>query len=248
MLFLCSWVKVNDHWKIKKYKDYDIQYNNQDRDNIKAYNKLIKKGKHETEAFFNTEYKHRFAVVVHLNRHSLDSTWQKDWNMPDFKSECWMVASGVGHKLDLISPHAWKSEACEHRYEDALKTQQLITHELIHVYHGQINKSPDFSDTDGVDWFVEGLATYASGQYDSTRTAAVKKILQDNTYPKSLDDFWKGKNKYGLSGSMLRYIDLFYGREKLISLLPLNNKADILAALNTTETALIDAWAKSSGD
>ena len=81
-----------------------------------------------------------------------------------------MVASGVASKLDMLSPLQWAKESCEHDYADKLKTQQIIAHELVHVFHGQLNVSPDFSDVTNLDWFVEGLATYASGQLDKVRT------------------------------------------------------------------------------
>jgi hypothetical protein len=127
--------------------------------------------------------------------------------MPEFKSECQMVASGIATKLDVISPKMWDTEACEHYYSDNQKTQRLITHELVHVYHGQWNQSPDFSNVEGIDWFVEGLATYASGQCDEQRIADVKKAITENKVPSSLDNFWTGKNKYGLSGSVVQFID-----------------------------------------
>jgi hypothetical protein len=41
-------------------------------------------------------------------RKALASAWQQDRNYPDFQSECWMVASGVAHQMDLLSPSAWK--------------------------------------------------------------------------------------------------------------------------------------------
>ena len=59
----------------------------------------------------------------------------------------------------------------------------MITHELIHVYHGQLNVSPDFSNTEGIDWFIEGLATYASGQCDSMRISEVKVAIENNKIP-----------------------------------------------------------------
>ena len=153
-----------------------------------------------------------------------------------------MVASGIGTKLDMISPITWDKEACEHVYAETQKTQQLITHELVHVFHGQLNVSPDFSNVDGLDWFIEGLATYASGQCDSSRIAAVKKAINDDKIPQGLDNFWSGKLKYGLSGSVVMFIDQKYGREKLKTLLPLNKKADLLSALNTTESDLLNEW------
>jgi len=153
-----------------------------------------------------------------------------------------MVASGVANKLDLISPVTWDNEACEHIYSDKIKTQQLITHELIHVYHGQLNTSPDFSDVTGIEWFVEGIATYASGQCDSIRIAEIKKSVLNNTIPMSLDKFWTGNLRYGLSGSMVMYIDYKYGRVRLKELLKFNRKSEILTHLGITEPILLSEW------
>jgi hypothetical protein len=176
------------------------------------------------------------------SRQSLDSAWQTDWKMPEFKSECWMVASGVGQKIDIISPKKWDKEACEHEYSESIKTQQLITHELVHVFHGQLNVSSDFSNVEGIDWFVEGLATYASGQCDSTRIAEIKNAIDNNKIPTSLDNFWTGNLKYGLSGSMVMFIDSKYGRTRLKELLPFNKKTEILQSLKITEEELLQAW------
>lgn len=85
-----------------------------------------------------------------------------------------MVASGIATKLDMISPKMWDKESCEHQYAETKKHNSSL-HELVHVYHGQLNASPDFSNVEGIDWFVEGLATYASGQCDSLRIAEIKK-------------------------------------------------------------------------
>ena len=205
---------------------------------------FIEDGQASVKTFFNSSYKKQFDIYIHPNRHSLDSTWKKDWNMPDFKSECWMVASGTATKLDMISPRIWDKEACEHVYADARKTQQLITHELIHVFHGQLNANPDFSNVEGIDWFVEGLATYASGQCDSTRVTEIKKAISENKIPNGLNGFWTGKLRYGLSGSVVMFIDKKYGRAKLIELLRSNKKSELLSALKTTEPELLVDWKK----
>ena len=155
-----------------------------------------------------------------------------------------MVASGVATKLDMISPKLWDNQSCEHIYSETIKTQQLITHELVHIYQGQLNISPDFSAAEGIDWFVEGLATYASGQCDSSVINRVKKAISENKIPKSLDDFWTGNLRYGLSGTVVKYIDYKYGREKLKELLPFNKKSAILLALKTSETDLLVEWKK----
>ena len=60
-----------------------------------------------------------------------------DWNLPDFQSECWMIGSGMAHRLDFLSPRVWKTQACEHDPDDEVEIRQLLTHELVHVYHCQ---------------------------------------------------------------------------------------------------------------
>jgi hypothetical protein len=239
-----NWKAFDNSWIAEKHEGYNLIYTSADKGNIKEYNKLIENGADSVKTFFNSSYSKTFDIFIHPNRRSLDSTWQRDWNMPGFKSECWMVASGVASRLDIISPKVWDKEACEHSYAESKKTQQVITHELVHVFHGQVNTSPYFSSVEGIDWFVEGLATYASGQCDSLRIAEIKEAIFENKIPNSLDSFWTGNLRYGLSGSIVMYIDKKYGRVKLKGLLPFNKKPEILSTLNTTEAGLIGNWKK----
>ncbi len=231
-----------DLWLSEAQKGYTIYYTSSDHKHIEDYKVYFEEGKKSVTAFFQSAYTNEFDIYVHPDRASLDSTWQSDWNMPGFKSQCWMVASGVADKLDIISPKKWDGLACEHTYSNSSKTQNLITHELVHVFHGQQNVSPDFSDVTGIDWFVEGLATYASGQCDSTRIAEVKKALLDNEIPETLDRFWTGNLRYGLSGTVVMYLDKRYGRDKLVSLLEFNTITALLDALKTTESEIMAGW------
>ena len=48
--------------------------------------------------------------------------------------------------------------------------------------------------------------------------------------------------RYGLSGSVVAYIDHLYGRVALQKLLVFNQKSAILASLGITETQLLDGW------
>jgi hypothetical protein len=243
-ILLINWKTSTNNWLTEERKGYSLSYTTIDSENINEYHTFIKNGITSVNTFFNSSFNKEFKIFIHPNRQSLDTTWQKDWSMPEFKSECWMVASGVALKLDMISPKLWDKEACEHIYSDTIKTQQLITHELVHVYHGQLNVSPDFSNVEGIDWFVEGLATFASGQCDTLRIAEVKKAILDTKIPKSLDNFWTGKIKYGLSGSVVMFIDYKYGRVKLKELLTSNKKSEIFSILKTTETELMGGWQK----
>lgn len=208
------------------------------------YASYFSKAKRQVEAFWGNPFPRSFNIVVHENRAKLDSCWQRDWKMPEFHSECWMVASGVARKLDLLSPKSWSREACEHHWEDSIASLRLIAHEMTHVYHGQYNVSPDFSDVDRIDWFVEGLAVFASGQCDAARLAGVKTWLATHPAPPSLDNFWSGKQKYGLSGSVVMFLDERLGRKKIFTLLPINKKAELLQTIGMTEAEILKGWAE----
>jgi hypothetical protein len=229
-------------WIKEAHSLYDLSYKSKDSIDIKRYNQLFEIGILKVRDFFNAPFTKKFTIVIHPNRLSLDSTWQTDWKLPTFKSECWMVASGTAFRLDLLSPKDWKTEACEHISTDVVKTQQIITHELVHVFHGQINASPNFDNIDRLDWFIEGLATYASGQCDSLILNEVKRALIENSAPNNLDNFWNGNLKYGFSGSLVMFIDKKIGREKLKQLLKLQSKTELLYELKITEKTLMIEW------
>lgn len=229
-------------WYSEEHDGYEIFFTEADRENVIDYSAMTDNGIKNIEAFFGLPFKSEFKVFVHPHRSSLDSAWQNDWNMPEFRSECWMVASGIAFKLDILSPKQWDAEACEHTFADAVKTEKLITHELVHVFQGQRNASPDFSNVSGIDWLVEGLAVYASGQLDSSRIAEVKSAVKEGRIPDSLGGFWTGRLKYGLSGSVVMYIDTRYGRATLAELLPLKSIGDVLSKLQTSENTLLADW------
>ncbi|WP_339915879.1 peptidase MA family metallohydrolase [Yeosuana marina] len=239
---LCSFTFVKSTWLQKNNEDYTLFYTSNDSENLKEYESFLKNGINVVHDFFQEPFNTNFDIYIHPNRASLDSTWQKDWGMSNFKSQCWMVASGVASKLDIISPKRWDSLACEHVYANITKTQRLITHELVHVFHGQKNKSPDFRNVTGIDWFVEGLATYVSGQCDADRIAKVKNAVLENKAPTSLNNFWKGNLKYGLSGTMVMYLNEKYGHDILVHLLEYNDVKEVFMLLNTTELEILQGW------
>ena len=110
------------------------------------------------------------------------------------------------------------------------------------MFHGQHHASPDFSTAEGIDWFVEGLATYASGQYDDTRRSEVLESVKAGKFPSALEGFWRGPLRYGLSASLLHFMDQRYGRQKVRSLLPYSTLSEVLQALDCTESELLNEW------
>ena len=232
-------------WKKLRGSGYNVYYTSVDHDEVKKLNAYLQSGIDHITRFFNHQFQDTFNVYIFPDRSSLDRQWQKDWSDTTFKSECWMIASGVAHRLDILSPTAWASEACDHNATDSTEIRQVIWHELVHVLHGQYNPDHTFSYIEKLDWLVEGVATYVSGQLDEKRYQPVRQMIIDNKTPASLDEFWKGQNKYGLSGSMVAFIDQKYGRKKLLELLQLTNKIKALESLTISEAQLLSEWRRS---
>ena len=224
---------------------YTIYYTAADNDEAKTINTYLKSGISHIEGFFNHKFQDTFKVYIFPDRSSLDKQWQKEWSDPTFRSECWMIASGVAHRLDILSPNAWASEACDHNPTDSTEIRQVIWHELVHVFHGQYNPDHTFSYIEKLDWLVEGVATFVSGQLDEKRYQPVRQMIIENKAPASLDGVWKGQNKYGLSGSMVAFIDHKYGRKKIFDLLQLTNKLNALKYLGVSEDQLLSDWRRS---
>ena len=232
-------------WNVLMKKDYSVHYTNIDKNRIKGIDSALQSGLIYTTDFFRHSFPDKFDVYVFPNRTLMDKQWQKDWGDSTFRSQCWMIASGVAHRLDILSPNAWTKEACEHNATDPEEIRKLVWHELVHVYHGKYNPDHSFSYIEKLDWLVEGVASFVSGQLDEKRLQRIKQLARDNKTPGTLDDFWKGQEKYGLSGSMVAYIDKVYGRGKLFTLLTYTKKHDALKFLGISEEELLKTWKDS---
>lgn len=234
-----------NEWQQKETDGYVIHYTSTDSGQADDMLRYLANGQKTVATFFGHPFSQKFDVYIFPNRAALDQQWQKDWGVPEFKSECWMVASGVGARLDILSPHVWPTEACEHQAEKVEAVQKLITHELVHVYHGQHNPKPSFDGLDDLAWLIEGVAVFASGQLDDKRIAQVKTNMESGKVPQHLNQFWTGQAKYGQAGSLMAHVDKTIGREKLYGLLSVTNQEAILKSLGKTEGELIEDWKKS---
>ena len=245
--FARSFTTVSDtiKWKRLDKKEFTIYYTTSDDAIINSLNTYLRSGVESITEFFGHSFLKKFDVYIFPNRNLLDKQWQKDWNDPGFKSQCWMIASGVAHRLDVLSPATWKQQACEHNANDTTEIRRVIWHELVHVFHGQQNPDHTFSYIEKLDWLVEGVATSASGQLTEKRLQKIRQMIAETKTPATLDDFWKGPDRYGLSGSIVAYIDRTYSRTKLFELLRLTNKQDALQSLGITETQLLANWQNS---
>ena len=238
---------VNDsiEWKELARDKYRLHYTLADQNMVKKIDGYLGSGLNDIVDYFHYPFTNKFDVYIFPQRALMDKQWQKDWGDSTFESQCWMIASGVAYRLEILSPTAWAKEACDHNGNDSTEIRQVIWHELVHVFHGQYNPDHTFNYIEKLDWLVEGLATYVSGQLDEKRLQRIKQLIYENKTPSTLDNFWKGQEKYGLSGSMVSYIDKTFGRQKLFALLKFTTKQDALKFLGLSEEQLIKNWRES---
>ncbi len=199
----------------------------------------VANGRHRIETFFGERFEGPVNVIVASNRAAFDHALPAAWGIAP--SQCWMVGVGVADSLYLLSPSVWAHEACDHS-GDAVEVEGIITHELTHAFHGQHNPTRDFTGMDDVGWFVEGLAVLVSGQLDAGHAGDARAAFAANAAPASLAHAWSGRYRYGVCGSMVRFIDVTYGRHELIALLSATNNQQILQSLRLSETELLSRW------
>jgi hypothetical protein len=209
------------------------------RADITSYGEI---GVGAVEKFFGARFAKPFDIDVFGDRKDLDAAVRRRWNMP--RTEKWMVAMGVADKLFLLSPRSWRSQATEHDGGDPVHVQQIVTHELTHVFHGQQCPKHEFDGMDSMAWFIEGLATYVAGQLDG-KMAAARQAIEAGKGPKNLDEVWTGQTRYAMAGSIVQYVDHKFGRPKLVELLKMTDNPSALKALGVDEKQLLDGWRTS---
>jgi hypothetical protein len=192
------------------------------------------------ESFFGHPFKQSFHAEIFPSRSKFDEYFKQRWQLP--KTERWMVALGVADKLAILTPRVWPTEATEHDPKDPTHIQELVAHELVHVYHGQHNPSRDFEGMDDLGWFVEGLAVYVSGQLEHGHQKDARKAISTGKAPRPLAKAWSGPYRYGVSGSMVQFIDNRYGRDMLWQLLPETKPERVLNRLKFSENDFLQAW------
>lgn len=182
------------------------------------------------------------AVDVHVfpHRAEFSQALHEAWGIPE--TQCWMVGAADDSHLYLLSPDSWPDEACEHDPSDEDHVRLLVTHELVHVYHGQINPSDDVGLLEDLGWFTEGLAVYVSGQLDERHAGRAAEAIAAGLAPGTLATAWSGPYRYGVTGSMVAFIDAHWGRDVLREALSVTSRQELLDLLGMTESRFLAGW------
>jgi hypothetical protein len=211
-----------------------------DAETVARLDPLVRAAVVDVERFFGAAFARSFTLTVLPDRAAFSDSFPPEWGLGE--TQCWMVAAGVADGVRLLSPRVWKSEACEHDPADARHVRNVLAHELVHVYHAQHNPSPDFTGVAGIDWFVEGLATFASGQLEEPGLLRARDALASGAGPSTLATAWTGRYRYGVSGSLVAFLDRELGRARIVEGLAATSGEELLATLGLDETTLLERW------
>ncbi len=229
-------------WLSTTHGQVTLYYKPVDQDQIPALVEHVDRALDRLQSFFGTPLPRPLDFYLFPDRHSLTEHWKRQWGLPFFISMCWMVGSGSATNLSLLSPRAWGKHACEHDPADRDHVQKLVTHELVHSFHDQVHPSADIGVLEEIGWFIEGLAVYVAGQLEGDRLASPREAIENGEAPKALERAWSGTYRYGVSGSLVAYIDQTYGRPTTVALLQASTETDILNALGESEAQLLGNW------
>lgn len=201
---------------------------------------ILDRGEEKIVAFFERPFLDSVSVEICPDRSAFTATFPAEWGLTE--TQCWMVATGVADRLTILSPRVWREEACEHDPDDEQHVEGILHHELVHVYHGQNNSTKDFTGAEDLGWFIEGLAVYVSGQLEEGHIASAREALELNLAPESLADAWSGKYRYGVCGSLAKYLDVTCGRGRLREMLACTSQDELLDVAGLQEQELLERW------
>ncbi|MEP1306988.1 MAG: hypothetical protein ABJK11_04765 [Balneola sp.] len=217
-----------------------LRYAPEDQHLVLDMTPRLDKARKKVAGFFNSEFPEPVLITLAPNRASFTEILNNEWGIP--QTACWMVATGVADFMVILSPRVWKEEACEHDPENDQHIQEIVIHELVHVFHGQHNETRDFTGAEEVGWFAEGIAVVVADQLSKERILGVIEAIKKNEIPEKLINAWSGENRYGISGSIVLYIQEKKDRSILKELLAVTSQSEFLKVIEMNEQDLLKAW------
>ena len=110
------------------------------------FKKMIEKIKKKLEEFYGFKSPDFLIEVCESRKDFEEKTGKKE--TPD-----WLVGFANNRKIYILDPEAMERES-SHKKEEF---EQILTHEICHIFHYQINKNI-------LTWVDEGVASFVAGQ------------------------------------------------------------------------------------
>lgn len=223
-----------------------VQYQDTDAGLAAALLEHAQAGRSNASTFLGESFASGVTMRIYPDRASLTEYWRSAWNQPSLVPECWMVASATRSIAVALSPRVWSQSACGHNASDPSYVRRIISHEIVHVLHGQLNPLPEVNAVASLKWLTEGLAFYAAGQLDDAARSQLRGLIAGGYTPASLESVLAGQGGYGAAASIMAYIDARFGRAAVRSLTRARSTAEALTLLGVSEAALLQAWRDSA--
>lgn len=217
----------------------DITYEAADSNSAVVLQAYALNGMAQIERFFGRSFPEPVMLTILPDREAFDAYAAKKWGLT--QTQCWMVGAAGTHDVVLLTTRLWEP-ACDHDASDERHVRDLLVHEFVHAFHMQINPSDEFERADEVGWFVEGLATYVSGQLEAGHLVRAHEAVEKGETPDHLVDAWSGPYRYGVAGSMAAFLDELLGRGQFGTLLAATTQAELLDPVGMTERDFLEAW------
>jgi hypothetical protein len=69
-----------------------------------------------------------------------------------------------------------------------------------------------------------------------------KRAVNEGKVPNLLSEAWSGKYRYGVAGSMVKFVEAKWGKGKVLDLLKATSNPEALKMLNLSDGDFIHAW------
>jgi hypothetical protein len=229
----------SDDWRTTSNAKIVVEYRPADAELAPTLLRYATTGTATVESVLDLLIAQPFGVRIYTDRSSMETAWAARFGTPPGGFQCWMIANADASGVVMLSPRAFATDSCGHSAQDTIETRAIIAHEVTHLIHHRINTNT--LGAGGTGWLYEGIAVFASGQMTTGRRIQARFALQ-NTPPAQLARIMDSEAGYALAGSLVEFIAQQHGNAKVRDLMYVVTQAQVLAALSTTEPALLAAW------
>ena len=195
---------------IKETKYIEIHYTDKDIDYINSLIDFIEKSEEEIVSFFDIE---NFGIKVMLYLFDDLDCFRKSISTRSKRNEVpeWLCGySFVENNKFIINTLCLQEykKTMGHANYNLKDLEYLVMHEFVHScqqkyikFNTNVNRMPR--------WFIEGMATFVSHQYDNTELS----------FDATLEEMIKGNTKYSNYYAMFLYVYNNYGKKYILELL-----------------------------